>query len=288
MAKEHVHGVFQSVAKQYDAANNRISLGMHHAWKRKLVAAALSVCGEGGVRDASDGKGEGDVRGASGNGEGDACGAGGDNGRGVNYGRDAKGGVRGAAKSSVRAAKSGKILDVCCGTGDITARIASEHPDVHVTGLDFSSEMLKVAHARTDKMPNVELVEGNAMRLPFKDNSFDAAVISFGLRNTPDYLQVIKEMARVVCSGGLVACLDASVPSNCVVLPFYKFYYKTIMPTLGGGFSKRSEYKWLYQSTQEFLTKAELAALFEQAGLRDVNLRSFMCGAAALHTGYVK
>ena len=283
MAKEHVHGVFQSVAKQYDAANNRISLGMHHAWKRKLVAAALSVCGEGGTC------------GASGNGEGGARGASGDNGRGTNDGKGAKGGVRGAAKSSVRgasgnnaAAKNGKILDVCCGTGDITARIASEHPDVHVTGLDFSSEMLKVAHARTDKMPNVELVEGNAMKLPFKKGSFDAAVISFGLRNTPDYLQVIKEMARVVRSGGLVACLDASVPSNCVVLPFYKFYYKTIMPTLGGGFSKRSEYKWLYQSTQEFLTKAELAALFEQAGLRDVNLRSFMCGAAALHTGYVQ
>ena len=283
MAKEHVHGVFQSVAKQYDAANNRISLGMHHAWKRKLVAAALSVCG------ASGGNGEGGARDGNGAGsEGGGHGAGGNmvNKKGGNGGANSNASV--TAKSSVRTAKGGKILDVCCGTGDITARIASEHPDVHVTGLDFSSEMLKVAHARTDKMPNVELVEGNAMKLPFKKGSFDAAVISFGLRNTPDYLQVIKEMARVVRSGGLVACLDASVPSNCVVLPFYKFYYKTIMPTLGGGFSKRSEYKWLYQSTQEFLTKAELAALFEQAGLQDVNLRSFMCGAAALHTGYVK
>jgi demethylmenaquinone methyltransferase / 2-methoxy-6-polyprenyl-1,4-benzoquinol methylase len=229
MAKEHVHGVFQSVAKQYDAANNRISLGMHHAWKRALVQAAIKVVPEEG----------------------------------------------------------GKVLDVCCGTGDITARIAGEHSHVQVTGLDFSSEMLKVAHARTDELENVELIEGNAMELPFEDDTFNAAVVSFGLRNTPDYLQVVQEMTRVVKSGGIVACLDASVPSNAFVKPFYTFYYKIIMPTLGGGFSKRSEYKWLYQSTQDFLTKQQLKELFEEAGLKDVSVRSFMCGAAALHVGNV-
>lgn len=229
MAKEHVHGVFQSVAQQYDAANNRISLGMHHVWKRALIQTALSVIPEDG----------------------------------------------------------GKVLDVCCGTGDITARIASQHTHVRVTGLDFSSEMLKVAHARTDAMNNVTLIEGNAMELPFEDNSFDAAVVSFGLRNTPDYQQVLCEMARVVRSGGVVACLDASVPDSAFVHPFYMFYYKIIMPTLGGGFSKRSEYKWLYQSTQDFLTKGELESLFKTCGLQKVKVRSFMCGAAALHVGYV-
>ncbi len=229
MAKEHVHGVFQSVAKQYDAANNRISLGMHHLWKRTLIKEAISVVPK----------------------------------------------------------NSGRLLDVCCGTGDITARIAGEYSHVEVTGLDFSSEMLKVAHTRTAKFSNVELIEGNAMELPFKENAFNAAVISFGLRNTPDYLQVVKEMKRVVCSGGIVACLDASVPSNFIVKPFYTFYYKIIMPTLGGGISKRNEYKWLYQSTQDFLTKSQLKELFEDAGLKDVSVRSFMCGAAALHVGRV-
>lgn len=230
MAKEHVHGVFESVASQYDAANNRISLGMHHLWKRELVNAALSSCPQGGV---------------------------------------------------------GKVLDVCCGTGDITQRIAAADPSVMVVGLDFSAQMLDVARHRTQEQDNVMLVEGNAMELPFDDGTFDACVVSFGLRNTPDYAQVVSEMARVTRPGGLVACLDASVPDNAYIEPFYQVYYKGVMPVLGGGLSKRDEYVWLYQSTQEFLSKDELAQLFKDSGLVGVSYRSFMMGAAALHTGIV-
>ena len=230
MAKEHVHGVFQSVADQHDAANNRISLGMHHMWKQALVDAALSSCPADGV---------------------------------------------------------GKVLDVCCGTGDITERIAKESSNAMVVGLDFSANMLDVARERTAGMDNVMLVEGNAMALPFDDDTFDACVISFGLRNTPDYGQVVSEMARVTRKGGLVACLDASVPENQVIQPFYQLYYKQVMPLLGGGISKRDEYVWLYQSTQEFLSKDELSQLFRDCGLVGVGTRSFMMGAAALHTGIV-
>ncbi len=230
MAKEHVHGVFESVASQYDAANNRISLGMHHLWKRELVNAALSSCPDGSV---------------------------------------------------------GKVLDVCCGTGDITQRIAAADPSVMVVGIDFSAQMLEVARERTQGMDNVMLVEGNAMELPFDDDTFDACVVSFGLRNTPDYEQVVREMARVTRPGGLVACLDASVPDNSYIEPFYQAYYKGVMPILGGGLSKRDEYVWLYQSTQEFLSKDELAKLFGDCGLVGVNYQPFMMGAAALHTGIV-
>lgn len=230
MAKEHVHGVFQSVADQYDAANNRISLGMHHFWKQALVDAVLS---------------------------------------------------------SVPAEGVGRVLDVCCGTGDITERIAESNPRVMTVGLDFSANMLDVARERTAGLDNVMLVEGNAMALPFDDGTFDACVVSFGLRNTPDYEQVVSEMARVTRQGGLVACLDASVPDNELIFPFYKAYYKGVMPVLGGGISKRKEYVWLYQSTQDFLRKDELCELFKRCGLVGVSARPFMMGAAALHTGIV-
>ena len=230
MAKEQVHGVFESIAQQYDAANDRISLGFHHLWKRQLVQAALAPC---------------------------------------------------------RESDPGMVLDVCCGTGDITERIAQSSPDVFVTGLDFSAHMLEVAHERTESLDNVMLVEGNAMELPFDDGTFDSAVVSFGLRNTPDYEQVLHEMARVVRPGGVVACLDASVPDNKAIEPFYQVYYKYIMTFLGGGIKHHGEYEWLYQSTQEFLRKDELAALFSKVGLDYVTVKSFMFGAAALHTGYV-
>ena len=232
MDKEQlVHGVFQSVADSYDAANDRISLGMHHRWKRELVSAVTDVL----------------------------------------------------------PAQGGSILDLCCGTGDITLRLAREHSDAQVTGLDFSQGMLDVArqHVAAAALSNVDLVEGDAMHLDYPDSSFDAAVISFGLRNTPDYAQVVGEMTRVVRPGGLVACLDASVPDNRAVRPFYMVYYRVFMPLLGGGISKRDEYKWLYRSTQEFLNKRELAALFTDSGLERVGVRGFMCGSAALHTGFV-
>lgn len=230
MAKEQVHGVFESIARQYDAANDRISFGMHRAWKRCLEDAALVPCME------SD---------------------------------------------------PGLVLDVCCGTGDITEQIARNNPDVLCVGLDFSAQMLDVAEKRTAGLENVMLVEGNAMELPFDDDTFDSAVISFGLRNTPDYEQVLSEMTRVVRGGGVVACLDASVPENGAIQPFYQFYYKRVMTFLGGGLSHHKEYEWLYESTQQFLRKNELAALFSKVGLRYVDVRPFMFGAAALHTGYV-
>ena len=183
--------------------------------------------------------------------------------------------------------ENASVLDVCCGTGDITERIARNHPNIFVTGLDFSAQMLDVARHRTQDLQNVMLVEGNAMSLPFDDDTFDSAVISFGLRNTPDYEQVVGEMMRVVKPGGVVACLDASVPDSKLIDPFYQFYYKNIMTFLGGGFSHHDQYEWLYESTQEFLRKDQLKALLEKVGLAYVSVRPFMFGAAALHVGYV-
>ena len=229
VAKEHVHGVFEAIADGYDAANDRISLGMHRLWKRALCDAALKPC--------------------------------------------------------TNAKRAGLILDVCCGTGDITAMLVEKNPDVLVCGLDFSAHMLDVARERTKGLPNVMLVEGNAMQLPFDDDTFDSAVISFGLRNTPDYDQVVSEMVRVTRPGGCVACLDASVPESAVIQPFYQFYYKNVMTLFGGGISHRKEYDWLYESTQEFLRKDELVRLFEDCGLISACARPFMFGAAALHTG---
>ena len=192
-----------------------------------------------------------------------------------------------AVLPSTLCSQPGLILDVCCGTGDITEHIARNNPGVLVVGLDFSQHMLSVARKRTADLDNVMLVEGNALQLPFDDGTFDAASISFGLRNTPDYEQVLREMARVVRPCGTVACLDASVPDNPFVLPFYKVYYKYIMTLLGGGVKYHRQYNWLYKSTQEFLHKDELRALFHKVGLRYVEVHSYMMGAAALHTGCV-
>lgn len=177
------------------------------------------------------------------------------------------------------------VLDVCCGTGDISLALAKARPDLQLTGLDFSPAMLAVAKEKGRAFSNVTWQQGDAMHLPFADNTFSAVCISFGLRNTADYLHVLREMTRVVKPAGWVYCLDSFVPDSVVIKPFYSLYFRYIMPFLGGGWRYRKEYTWLWQSTRDFLRKKELFALFGQAGLTDRKMESHLFGACVLHQG---
>jgi len=177
----------------------------------------------------------------------------------------------------------GKYLDVCCGTGDISIAIKAQNKASDVTGLDFSLAMLEVAKRK--QAEGITWITGNAMNLPFEDNSFDGVCISFGLRNTPDYKQVLSEMRRVVKPGGVIACLDSFVPDSGFVKFFYNIYFKGIMPHIGGHKEHKKEYDWLAQSTEEFLRAKELKALFEEVGIKDVKITTMMCGACCLHYG---
>ena len=178
-----------------------------------------------------------------------------------------------------------QALDVCCGTGDIAIALAGGKPEICVTGLDFSPAMLEVAGQKGKGIPNLHWVQGDAMQLPFPDGTFDAACISFGLRNTPDYRRVLREMKRVVRPGGKVYCLDSFVPDNPVILPAYRLYFRHVMPLLGGGRRYREQYTWLYQSTEQFPRRRELMGQFARTGLRQVQSRSRMFGACVLVEG---
>jgi demethylmenaquinone methyltransferase / 2-methoxy-6-polyprenyl-1,4-benzoquinol methylase len=183
-----------------------------------------------------------------------------------------------------------KALDVCCGTGDWTIALAEAvGPSGEVNGLDFSQNMLNVGIEKVKNLglKQVTLIHGNAMELPFPDNSFDYVTIGFGLRNVPDYLQVLKEMHRVVKPGGIAVCLETSQPT----LPGYKqlfyFYFKFIMPMFGKLFAKSyQEYSWLQESARDFPGMKELAKMFETAGFKDVFYKPYSGGAAAVHIGY--
>jgi demethylmenaquinone methyltransferase/2-methoxy-6-polyprenyl-1,4-benzoquinol methylase len=189
--------------------------------------------------------------------------------------------------------KSGsKALDVCCGTGDWTIALAEAvGPSGEVTGLDFSQNMLNVGIEKVKKLglKQVNLIHGNAMELPFPDNSFDYVTIGFGLRNVPDYLQVLKEMHRVVKPGGIAVCLETSQPTLIGYKQLYYFYFKFIMPMFGRLFAKSyQEYAWLNESARSFPGMKELARMFETAGFQDVFYKPYSGGAAAVHIGYKK
>ena len=177
------------------------------------------------------------------------------------------------------------MLDVCCGTGDIALDTAERRGDLQVVGLDFSPAMLAVAEGKKQGKENVRFMQGDAMALPFGENQFAAACISFGLRNTADYEQVLREMRRVVEPGGAIYCLDSFVPESPLIKPFYRIYFRYLMPLLGGGKKHKQEYQWLYESTQVFLQPGELERLYRKVGLTAVGRKSRMFGACVLIWG---
>lgn len=189
-------------------------------------------------------------------------------------------------KKIVRGTDQGaRVLDVCCGTGDIAIAIGEKREDLRISGLDFSPAMLRQAKKKGRHLENVRWRRGDAMHLPYKDGTFGAASISFGLRNTGDYEQVIREMKRVVRDQGYVYCIDSFVPDLKIIRPFYDLYFHYIMPFLGGGTKHRDEYLWLWESTKKFVTKKQLLTLFEDTGLTACGYQSMMFGACVLVWG---
>lgn len=180
-------------------------------------------------------------------------------------------------------------LDLCCGTCDWTIALANASVTGKVIGLDFSQNMLDVGAVKVDNhglKGQITLVQGNAMSLPFEDNSFDYVTIGFGLRNVPDYLQVLQEMRRVVKPGGKVVCLEVSKPTWQPFKAMYNLYFERMLPLIGKLVAKRfEEYKWLPESLKTFPGRLELVQLFEQAGLQQVSAYPLTGGVAALHMG---
>ncbi|MEN1969150.1 demethylmenaquinone methyltransferase [Lentibacillus sp. N15] len=190
----------------------------------------------------------------------------------------------------MQVANGQKALDVCCGTGDWSLALAKKvGPKGTVIGLDFSENMLQVAKEKqkhTFPMKQLSFIYGNAMDLPFEDNTFDYVTIGFGLRNVPDYMNVLKEMYRVVKPQGKVVCLETSQPALIGYRQLYYFYFRFIMPFIGRLLAKSyDEYAWLHESAKDFPGKQELKQMFSQAGLTQVQVKSYSGGAAAMHMG---
>lgn len=185
--------------------------------------------------------------------------------------------------------KGSDVLDVCCGTGDWSLALANAvGPSGHVTGVDFSEQMLLIAKEKNsaEDAAAIDWQLGNAMQLSFLANQFDYVTIGFGLRNVADHQQVLQELYRVVKPGGTVVCLETSQPEMMGWKQLFRFYFHYIMPFFGKIFAKSfQEYAWLQESARSFPAKEQLRADFEAAGFRDVRIKSYAGGVTAMHMG---
>jgi demethylmenaquinone methyltransferase/2-methoxy-6-polyprenyl-1,4-benzoquinol methylase len=175
-----------------------------------------------------------------------------------------------------------RVLDACCGTGDLA--LAAQRAGGRVTGLDFSERML--ARARR-KAPELEWVQGDALALPFEDGSFDAATVGFGVRNLDDLARGLRELRRVLRSGGRVGILEITRPRGALA-HFYRLWFDGLVPLLGKVLPGGSAYTYLPASVRRFPGPEELGSLLHEAGFEEVRWRTFAGGIVALHAGVVE
>lgn len=175
-----------------------------------------------------------------------------------------------------------KILDVACGTGDLSIELQS-HAKAKVIGTDFCRPMLTVA---ADKAESIPFVEGDAMNLGFADNTFDAVTIAFGLRNLSHFADGLTELHRILKPGGKLAVLEFSAPIVPGFRQAFNFYFTRILPRIGGAVSgSRGAYEYLPDSVSKFPDQKRLAALMSETGFDDVEYTNLTGGIAAIHIG---
>lgn len=180
-----------------------------------------------------------------------------------------------------------KLLDVATGTGDLAMISSRMLKEASITGIDFSEAMLKAACEKRN-CKRIHYLLGDAMELPFDDNTFDAAMAAFAFRNIPDRQRVLNEMKRTVRSGGKILVLEMTRPRGRISGAFFKYYLRFIVPAFGGLISgKREAYRYLSFSIEEFLSPDELMDYFAGAGLTGIKKHSLTFGITYLHEAYV-
>jgi demethylmenaquinone methyltransferase/2-methoxy-6-polyprenyl-1,4-benzoquinol methylase len=172
-----------------------------------------------------------------------------------------------------------RVLDACCGTGDLAVAAARAGGDV--TGLDFSERMLERARR---KAPELEWVRGDLLALPFADARFEAATVGFGVRNVEELERALRELRRVLRSGGRLGILEITRPRGPLAL-FYRVWFDGLVPLIGKLLPGGSAYTYLPASVRRFPGPEELADVMRDAGFGDVSFRRLAGGIVALHVG---
>lgn len=183
-----------------------------------------------------------------------------------------------------------QILDVCSGTGDLAIELCRFWKgQAHIDAVDFSSDIVELGKQKVAKLgmqEYIQLIEGDAMDLPFEDDTFDALTIGFGFRNIQNREKALSEFLRVVKPGGMFVCLEVTQPAK-IIKPFYYLYMLRIVPQIAQimGADKRA-YKYLGQSIKAFPDVDKFTKFIKSVGWTEVKSQKLGLGTVAIHTAY--
>ena len=192
------------------------------------------------------------------------------------------------AVKAVAGTNPSSILDVATGTGDLAVALARRIPSARVTGVDLSAEMLRVAEAKIAERglaDRIAVREGDAEHLEFADSQFDAVTVAFGVRNFEDIGAGLREMHRVLKSGGLLVVLELATPQNKPFKAIYEKYSHAVLPRIGGLVSSDDKaYEYLPASVDEFPSPERFLDMLNDAGFADCRAKSQSFGIATIFT----
>ncbi len=199
-------------------------------------------------------------------------------------------GWRRQAARAVLADNPKRILDVCCGTGDLALRLA-KLSDAEITGLDYSEPMLEIARQKAATLPEgkkVTFLYGDVGELPFRDGYFDAVGISFAFRNltykNPNTKKYMGEILRVVRPGGRFVAVESSQPRKTWIKPFFRAYLRGfVYPSAYLLSGNKGAYKYLTESAANFFTPDQVRDLLLGVGFKSVQYKELFFGAAGIH-----
>ncbi|HEX7893568.1 MAG TPA: bifunctional demethylmenaquinone methyltransferase/2-methoxy-6-polyprenyl-1,4-benzoquinol methylase UbiE [Terriglobales bacterium] len=178
-----------------------------------------------------------------------------------------------------------RVLDLCCGTGDMAFALRKQGQQARITGADFSHAMLTRALGKTPLVNPLTWIESDALHLPFADNSFDLVTSAFGFRNLADYDAGLREIHRVLCKDGQCGILDFGQPRG-IFGKFYNIYFKSILPRIGKLISgDTGAYAYLPASVQRFPSPNEMLERMRAVGFQEVSWTPYTFGIAGLFRG---
>lgn len=188
-------------------------------------------------------------------------------------------------KEHVAQTASPSILDIACGTGDLSLEALRQIPSASITGIDLARPMLDIFEEKASKVTkDIVIEEGDVEALRFADASFDVITIGFGTRNFTNLEIAFKEIYRVLKPGGIFINLELSKPRSFPMKQMYSFYSRFILPIIGKTVSKHGEaYSYLPDSIRRFPEREEIVSMLKQIGFREAKWKDLSAGIVTMH-----